>query len=155
MWEMQGLLSEFSGSNLKETEETPFVLKKEIFSLFTIRQAAPVPCSQCHFVLLTLGISMTKGGGWGNELSTSPSLCLKYLVTEMQAWLTNTEIGTKSAFSFLFSFFLWLKLTMWFLSLWNWFVGGIWKSWEKQARRRRGCCKLGLMNNQSGISECL
>jgi hypothetical protein len=30
---------------------------------------------------------------------------------------------------------LWLNLTIWCLSIWNWFVGWVWKSMEKQARK--------------------
>jgi hypothetical protein len=39
------------------------------------------------------------------------------------------------------------------LNLWNWFVGGIWKSLEKQAREVLECCKQSLMSDSDGSSE--
>jgi hypothetical protein len=43
---------------------------------------------------------------------------------------------------------------MWFLGLWNWFVGGIRKNLEKWARESLGCSKQSLMSNSgAGLAD--
>jgi hypothetical protein len=41
---------------------------------------------------------------------------------------------------------------MWYLGLWNWLVGRIWKSLEKWAKKGLNCYKQSLMGNSGGSS---
>jgi hypothetical protein len=42
---------------------------------------------------------------------------------------------------------------MWFTSLWNWFVGEIWKWLEKQAKEGLECHNQSLSGHSGGSSE--
>lgn len=44
-------------------------------------------------------------------------------------------------------------MAMWFISLWNWFGGGVWKGLEVQASEALECRKQSLVGNSVQNSE--
>ena len=91
--------------------------------------------------------SMLSLSRWAVSLSIK-KVELKY-TTPISCWETSVwpqkpqEIGRAS----------WsvavLNLTMWFLAIWNWFVGGIWKCLKPHATNSRECYKQQSMGYSS------
>lgn len=70
-----------------------------------------------------------------------------YFVPETKE-VAKTDFGTREVRSLLCPY-----LTMWFRSLWNWFVEGVWKDVKMPAGKALECCKLSLMGGAGQSSE--
>jgi hypothetical protein len=95
------------------------------------------------------------------KLSNHGPNCLKlrakinpsYLKLFMSGILVTTMIKYRKLVPENWWLLPWLNLTMRFLRFWKWFVGGIWKSLYKWARKSLECCNHSLMDNSGRSSE--